>query len=262
MGDKEALKQRLIDRAQALSGKREVFRCLGVTELVREAMAFDVPSEPEIFEAAYGDPSGRKYWDTVLSEPKAVNSFARLLSVHGAESLQKLEYTETAILRALRDAAASGETWFIGEIAPLLAADEYEPADINGLDRVKVHPLATVAWLLNHPMREHLVPDSLARHLHPSRQETAGESPTELRRATEGIVHAAIETVYDAACADGAKPPNIRELPAAVLPLLKDKGYRASQKFIQTIGESPEFKARRRSPGATLTNERRKRPKK
>jgi hypothetical protein len=261
MGDKEALKQRFIDRAQALSGKPEVFRRPGVTELIWDAMAFGVPAESEIFEAAYGDPGGRKYWDAILSEPTAVNSIAHVLSVHTAENVQQLEYGEIAILRALRGAAESGEISFIGDTAPLLA-DESDPTDINGLVRVKVHPRAVAEWLLNRPMREHLVPNSLARHLHPSAQETNGEPPAELRKATQGIVHAAIKSVYDSADAERAKPPNIRELPAEVLPLLKDKGYRASQKFIQTIGESQEFKARRRFPGATVTNERRTRPKK
>jgi hypothetical protein len=241
-------------------------------------MAFGVPAESAIFEAAYGDPGGRKYWDAILSEPTAVYSLARLLSGHTAENGQQLEYGEIAILRALRDAAESGEISFIGDVRPLLAVDENDPTRINGLVKVKVHPRAAAEWLLNRPMREHLVPDSLAQYLHPSAQETAGEPPMELPQATEGIVrpgaqetagapptelpqatkvmvHAAIKAVYDAACADGTKPPNIRELPAAVLPLLKDKGYRASKKFIQTIGESQEFKARRRPTGATVYNE-------
>jgi hypothetical protein len=300
MSGQEALRQRFIDRAKALSEKHEVFRCQGVTELIRDAMAFGVPAESEIFEAAYGDPGGRKYWDAILSEPTAVDSLARLLSVHTAENAQHLEYGEIAILRALRDAAESGEISFIGDTAPLLA-DENDPTRFNGLLKVKVHPRAVAEWLLNRPMREHLVPDSLAQYLHPSAQETAGEPLTELRQATEGIVHpsaqetagepptelrqategivhpsaqetagepptelpqatkgivhAAIKAVYDAACADRTKPPNIRELPAAVLPLLKDKGYRASKRFIQTIGESQEFKARRRPTGATVYNE-------
>ena len=255
MSDQEALRQRFIDRAKALSEKPEVFRCQGVTELIRDAMAFGVPAKSEIFEAAYGDPGGRKYWDAILSEPTAVYSLARLLSVHTAENGQQLEYGEIAILRALRDAAESGEISFIGDTTPLLAVNENDPTRINGLVKVKVHPRAVAEWLLNRPMREHLVPDSLAQYLHPSAQETAGEPPTELPQAPEGIVHAAIATVYDAAYVEGTKPPNIRELPAAVLPLLKDKGYRASKKFIQTIGENQEFRARRRSTGATVYNE-------
>jgi hypothetical protein len=297
MGDQEALRQRFIDRAKALSEKREIFRCQGVTELIRDAMAFGAPAESEIFEAAYGDPSGRKYWDAILSEPTAVASFARLLSVHTAENGQELEYGEIAILRALRDAAESGEISFIGDTTPLLAGDETNPTRINGLVKVKVHPRAAAEWLLNRPMREHLVPDSLAQYLHPTPQETVQEPPTEtaqepptetaqepptetaqgpptetaqepptetaeeppreLQQATRVIVHAAIEAVYNDAGAKREKPPNIKELPDAVLPLLKDKGYRASKRFIQTIGESPEFADRRRSPGATVYNERR-----
>jgi hypothetical protein len=257
MGGQEALRQRFIDRAKALSEKHEVFRCRGVTELIRDAMAFGVPAQSEIFEAAYGDPGGRKYWDAILSEPTAVDALARLLSVHTAENGQQLEYGKIAVLRALRDAAESGDISFIGDTAPLLAVDENDPTRINGLVKVKVHPRAAAEWLLNRPMREHLVPDSLAQYLHPSAQETAGEPPTELREAKRGIVHAAIQAVYDAADAERTKPPNIRELPTAVQLLLKNQGCRASHKRIQEIGNSPEFKGRRRPPGATVTNERR-----
>jgi hypothetical protein len=261
MGDQEALKQRYIDRAKALSGKPEVFRSHGVTELIREAMLFGGPAKSEIFEAAYGDPGGRKYWDGILSEPKPVYSLARLLSDHTAENGLQLEYGAIAILRALRDAAESGEISFIGDRAPLLA-DENDPTRINGLVKVKVHPRAAAEWLLNRPMREHLVPNSLARHLHPSAQETNGEPPAELRQATSPQIRATIEAVYNAAATDHVKPPNIKELPGAVQRLLKDQGYRASQKLIQEIGDSPEFKVRRRLPGLTMANERRTPPKK
>ena len=37
--------------------------------MVCEMVAFGVRAEPKIFEAAYGDPSGQKYWEANLSEP-------------------------------------------------------------------------------------------------------------------------------------------------------------------------------------------------
>ena len=67
-----ALKQQFLDRAKALSNVAEVFRCSEVTLLICEMVAFGVRAEAKIFEAAYGDPSGQKYWEANLSEPTRV----------------------------------------------------------------------------------------------------------------------------------------------------------------------------------------------
>jgi hypothetical protein len=83
-------------------------------------------------------------------------------------------------------------------------------------------------------------------------------SQVTLNPAPPGIVIEAIRGAYDAAEAAGTKPPNIRELPAAVHPLLEQKGLRASGQHIQELGEAPEFKSRRRPPGKTVVSERRK----
>ena len=68
-----------------LSNVAEVFRCSEVTMLVCEMVAFGVRAEPKIFEAAYGDPSGQKYWEANLSEPITSLHLAHVLSVHLAE---------------------------------------------------------------------------------------------------------------------------------------------------------------------------------
>jgi hypothetical protein len=165
--DIEQLKQRTLLSAKALASSPEFARSQAVTQLICDALALGVRLEAEIFQAVYGDPSGREYWDAHLSEPMPVFSLARLLAVHQAEKFQQLEYTEIAILRAFRDAAQAGETLFRGETAPLLAiGDGYGPFD--GLSHVKVLPRAAVEWLLAKPKREHLVPGSLRRHLRPA----------------------------------------------------------------------------------------------
>ena len=63
MNEDRALEQRFLDRAKALTNVAEVFRCLQVTMLICEMVAFGVRAEAKIFEAAYGEPSGQKYWD-------------------------------------------------------------------------------------------------------------------------------------------------------------------------------------------------------
>ena len=119
-----ALKQRFLDRAKALSNVAEVFRCVQVTLLICETVAFGVRAEAEIFQAAYGDPSGRKYWDAHLSEPIPVYTLAHVLSAHAAEKAEQLEMARIAIIRAFRDAAEAGERWFTGETTPLLAVED------------------------------------------------------------------------------------------------------------------------------------------
>jgi hypothetical protein len=58
--------------------------------------------------------------------------------------------------------------------------------------------------------------------------------------------------------AAGRKDPNVKELSAAVQPLLQRKGFWASRRWIEKLAEAPEFKSRRRPRGKTVASERRK----
>jgi hypothetical protein len=158
--DQLKLKQCFLDRARNLSNVLEVHRCLQVTLLIAETVAFGVRAEAEIFEAAYGDPSGRKYWEAHLSEPISVYSLAHVLSAHLAEKAEQLELVRIAIIRAFRDAVEAGERWFIGDTSPLLALEQGQTSFEN-LGKVKVKPRAAAEWLLSKPKRSHLVPGSL-----------------------------------------------------------------------------------------------------
>jgi hypothetical protein len=96
----------------------------------------------------------------------------------------------------------------------------------------------------------------VADGVHQQAESTAGkplpdavEQSSQLKSAPKADVVEAIRSAYDAADAAGGKPPNIKELPGAVLPLLKEKGYSASGRRIAQLGEGPEFKRRRRRPG-------------
>ena len=155
----------------------EVFRCLQVTLLICETVAFGVRAEAEIFQAAYGDPGGRKYWDAHLSEPIPVYSLAHVLSAHVAEKVEQLEMARIAIIRAFRDAAEAGERWFTGDTTPLLAMEDGQ-TNFEGLGKLKVHPRDAVEWLLSKPKREHLVPNSLRRFLQSGGEPTNAKAPT------------------------------------------------------------------------------------
>jgi hypothetical protein len=94
--------------------------------------------------------------------------------------------------------------------------------------------------------------DATKRESQPSR------SQVKLRPAPVRIVIEAIRCAYDAAEDAGRKPPNIKELPAAVQPFLQQKGFSASGRHIQQLGNAEEFKRRRRPPGKTVASERQK----
>jgi hypothetical protein len=74
------------------------------------------------------------------------------------------------------------------------------------------------------------------------------------------MINEAIRCAYDAAEAARTKPPNVKELSAAVQPFLRQKGFSASGRHIQQLGDAEEFKLRRRPPGKTIKSERPKEP--
>jgi hypothetical protein len=82
-------------------------------------------------------------------------------------------------------------------------------------------------------------------------------SPGQLKRSVSmAMINEEIKSEYEAAEATGRKPPNIKELAAAVQLLLEQKGFSASKRHIQRLGEAEEFKTRRRPPGKILKSER------
>jgi hypothetical protein len=156
--------KQFLDQAKSFAGLDEVYRSAQVTLLLNNALPFEPRLEAKIFEAAYGDRSGRKYWETQLSEPVLVYKFARLLAVHIAESCEQLDLAIFAIIMAFRDAAEASEDWFIGDIRPLLALEDGERNFVS-LRGIKVRPRAAAQWLLTKPKRQHLVPGSLRSFL-------------------------------------------------------------------------------------------------
>jgi len=155
------LRENFIARAKALSKEPEIFRCTLLTSLICESIPFGVCTEADFFDATYGDPAGRDYWKSYLSEPMRVGAFAYVLSVHLNINADQLEWARTAISLALRDAAEAGEPLFIGDTDALLLPFERHAVDFEKLGDVKVRPRAAAKWLLDKPKRQHLVPGSL-----------------------------------------------------------------------------------------------------
>ena len=82
--------------------------------------------------------------------------------------------------------------------------------------------------------------------------EKAAHPKDQLKSAPDAEVRRAITAAYNKAEATGEKPPNIKELHKHVVPLLESKGYSASDRSVQKIGEEHQFKSRRLPPGKTL----------
>ena len=153
--DSQAKKEKILLRAASLSSKPEGIRCERVTELMHDAVGCGAGIEAEIFQAVYGDPGGRKYWETHFSEDLPIETFADLLSVHLAVSG---ENSEDENMEELRSSIVS---------ALLHAINTWELFRPLGCDYGSVSPTAAAHWLLSKPKREHLVPETLRQFLRP-----------------------------------------------------------------------------------------------
>ena len=109
-------------------------------------------------------------------------------------------------------------------------------------------------WIIGGPQRAQLDLDDM--HQRVWSQVQRQDSALALMQAPAAAIHEAIRTAYSNAAIAGHKPPNIKELPAVVLPLLQAKGYHASGRRIMDLGSSPEHSSKRRAPGKTLRSER------
>jgi hypothetical protein len=94
----EARKKEILACAAALRSQPEGIRCEHVKELMRNAVACGIGIESEIFQAAYGDPGGREYWESHLSEQLTTEDLADLLSAHLVG--RDMEESQSAIIAA------------------------------------------------------------------------------------------------------------------------------------------------------------------
>jgi hypothetical protein len=78
---------------------------------------------------------------------------------------------------------------------------------------------------------------------------TDAEIAIESKPASDKQIRDAIRAEYDRAEAAEERPPNIKELPKRIQPLLKAQGFEVSGNRIMNIGDDEEFKRRRGSPG-------------
>jgi hypothetical protein len=97
-----------------------------------------------------------------------------------------------------------------------------------------------------------IAPNSLAAAL-----EDGGVRP--LPTPSNAMIDEAISDSYSESERARQKPPNIKEIVSLVQAKLAAKGYTASGRRIQSLAEADKYKKRRRKPGCTLANEKRRR---
>ena len=81
------------------------------------------------------------------------------------------------------------------------------------------------------------------------RESSSGPKAEKLGSASEAQVRSAVRQVYESTRAAGSKPPNIKQLPSYVRPILHKQGVTASGVRIQAVGDQDEFKAFRLPSG-------------
>jgi len=79
------------------------------------------------------------------------------------------------------------------------------------------------------------------------------QNPPELRAANDDRIHRAITEAYDEAENRGEKPPNVKEIPAPVLQILKADGYVTSAARIERLAGEDRHKTRRGKIGVRVT---------
>ena len=120
-----------LDVAEALSGETPGERLDYIRYLCEKNLERRRCSSSKLFEAAYGDPSGREYWRGWFHEPTmTVREFVDLIAtqaateyvdIHGEgpETIEKLERTRRDLTIYLREAAEMDILVFKGDVEAL-----------------------------------------------------------------------------------------------------------------------------------------------
>ncbi len=241
-GRELVLKNEYLARAKALSNLAEKYRSALLTSLLAEALAIGIRAEAEFFRAAYGDSTGREYWQAQLSQPLLLHKFAYALAVHVAERAEQLQDATIAIIWAFRDAAEDGEDWFLDDTAPLLALNDRRRS-FETLGKIKVRPRAAVCWLLSKPNCQHLVAASLRSFL--QFDQDAGKPRPVTARTAERLVDNYINNEQGQ-----GRSPTLKGLEATV----KKAGFRGGRRYLRAAFNQRIGRGRGRPAKATIKN--------
>jgi len=182
---------------------REVERFVWFDSMLSQNLLVDGKmSTAAMFEAAYGDPRGRKYWELALSEWVSPRRLASLLGLHlDPPSLHKKGLFEVGVLGALKVGIVTGAIAYRKAPADMEQNSEAEDVTAGAFaeanrrnrelyrqrpssdwaDAYHIDPRRAAEWLLSAPMREHWVPETLRSYLRPVEQ-SVSESAALTRR--------------------------------------------------------------------------------
>ena len=151
-------REQLLAQAKLAERLEPVAQRVKVNKLIFESVLSGACTSVEILEAAYGDPQGHRYWELWLSERLPIYQFAELLALDRAATngISVLDLYLLQIFERLRAAAEAGETWFIGDTAPLITETWSSLALRNSA--LAVCPQEAIEWMCRNPNARHLVP--------------------------------------------------------------------------------------------------------
>jgi len=187
--DNSLSKDDFLNRIKTAHVLRPENRLYSVLAMFKENLRYRFFRSQEIFEYAYGDPTGAEYWRGWFEKPGlTVETFARLLATQTAAEyadnldqekkfspVEMFSASRDKIILMLRKAAEMECLKFKGELDALLGMRVGNEVSLGlvwitnaqgcsqpkTLDQVKVYPSQTIKWFADSFERAELLPESL-----------------------------------------------------------------------------------------------------
>lgn len=133
-----------------------------VSGLFEEALYHPTVTEAEIFTAAYGEPTGGRYWSGWLEDDfSPLYQFVEFLEAHRGKKSDIFQITRSPILEAIGVAARSSPDWLKGDISAVVQAKNH-PQFLAGCE---VRRGSAIQWLSGHSEYSELLPPLIAEFL-------------------------------------------------------------------------------------------------
>jgi hypothetical protein len=140
---------------------------------------------------------------------------------------------------------APSQSWlFVRDPAFLGAENAWRDVWIPADELKRLHPTPLTRLGVASRAESNLPVDSTTPH-HPE----AASVVRSKTRASVTKIHQVIADVYDYAAEHSMKPPNLREIPKAVLRRLEREGSSTSEHHIQKLAKHPQYQGRRLTAG-------------
>lgn len=133
-----------------------------VSGLFEEALNHPTATEAEIFTAAYGEPTGARYWSGWLEDDfSPLYEFVQFLEAHRGKKSDIFQITRSPILEAIAVAARSAPNWLKGDMDAIVRGENH-PQFLAGCE---VRRGNAIKWLCSHSDYSDLLPDQIVDYL-------------------------------------------------------------------------------------------------